>query len=373
MYRHILFIVPWHLPFNVYTGGVRAYFDGDWSEFEGTINIGKNNRQNKESYDPEFILGDSYKKLSNPNGMPLAVVNVNEKARLQNQGNNINVKKFGGKGALVGSGQWIVNCDENFTLTTEVGITYERTDDYGGTIAVSASPLTKNGTGRMTITAGNMNGVLTVNEGKVTFNDKNLSTFVNGSNMTYVKNTGRLVGQGYMYAITAQEGGELMPCGSTTSETTPGTIKTSRAVSVNEGATASFILLSSKSSLLEVGTTLTFNGTVKVTMASSVTPAAGKQWTLWTAKTLKGTISKYELPELPDGLYWDISGLKEKTGVISITDDPAVGFKLPTADLDPYNVYDLQGRFVLRTTTPNSIEGLPSGIYIRAGKKFRVK
>ena len=353
--------------FNVYTGGVRAYFNGDWSEFEGTINIGKNNRQNKKQYDPEFLLGNS-------KGMPLAVVNVNENARLQNQGNNINVKKFGGKGALVGTGQWIVNCDENFTLTTEVGITYERKDDYGNTIAVSASPLTKNGTGRMTITPGNLNGVLTINDGKVTFNEKDLSTLVNGKYQTYVNNSGRLVGQGYLNGITVQNGGEIKPCGSTSFETTAGTIKCATAIRINEGSTATFIIRSATMNSAFETKNLVFNGTLKIEMGSGLTPASGQQWTLWTVtNTLQSAITKYELPELPDGLYWDISGLQEKTGVISITDNPAVGFKLPTADVDPYNVYDLHGRFVLRTTTPNSIEGLPSGIYIRAGKKFVVK
>lgn len=353
--------------FNVYTGGVRAYFNGDWSEFEGTINIGKNNRQNKKQYDPEFLLGNS-------KGMPLAVVNVNENARLQNQGNNINVKKFGGKGALVGTGQWIVNCDENFTLTTEVGITYERKDDYGNTIAVSASPLTKNGTGRMTITPGNLNGVLTINDGKVTFNEKDLSTLVNGKYQTYVNNSGRLVGQGYLNGITVQNGGEIKPCGSTSFETTAGTIKCATTIRINEGSTATFIIRSATQNSAFETKNLVFNGTLKIEMGSGLTPASGQQWTLWTVtNTLQSAITKYELPELPDGLYWDISGLQEKTGVISITDNPAVGFKLPTADVDPYNVYDLHGRFVLRTTTPNSIEGLPSGIYIRAGKKFVVK
>ena len=353
--------------FNVYTGGVRAYFNGDWSAFEGTIVIGKNNRQNKKQYDPEFLLGNS-------KGMPLATVNVNENARLQNQGNNINVKKFGGTGALVGTGQWIVNSDENFTLTTEVGITYERKDDYGNTIPVSASPLTKNGTGKMTITPGKLNGMLTINDGIVTFNDKNLSTLVNGKYQTYVKNSGRLVGQGYFNGLTIQNGGEIKPCGSTVLETTQGTIKCANTININEGATATFLIRTAAQNSAFETKNLTFNGTLKIELGSSLTPEAGQQWTLWTvSNTLQGTIAKYELPELPDGLYWDISGLQEKTGVISVTDDATVGFRLTTVDPDPCNIYDLQGRFVLRTSTPNSINGLPSGIYIRAGKKFRVK
>ena len=43
---------------------MRCYFDGDWSAFAGTINIGKNNRQNKKSYDPDFYY-------RNANGLPL--------------------------------------------------------------------------------------------------------------------------------------------------------------------------------------------------------------------------------------------------------------------------------------------------------------
>ena len=73
---------------------MRCYFNGDWSEFSGTINIGKNNRQNKKSYDPTFLFG-------NTKGLPLATVNVNDNARFDNQGKNVVVKRFGGKGALV--------------------------------------------------------------------------------------------------------------------------------------------------------------------------------------------------------------------------------------------------------------------------------
>ena len=226
----------------------------------------------------------------------------------------------------------------------------------------------------MTITPGKLNGMLTVNDGIVAFNDKNLSTLVNGKYQTYVKNSGRLVGQGYFNGLTIQNGGEIKPCGSTVLETTQGTIKCANTININEGATATFLIRTAAQNSAFETKNLTFNGTLKIELGSSLTPEAGQQWTLWTvSNTLQGTIAKYELPELPDGLYWDISGLQEKTGVISVTDDATVGFRLTTVDPDPCNIYDLQGRFVLRTSTPNSINGLPSGIYIRAGKKFRVK
>ena len=351
--------------FNVYTGGVRAYFNGDWSAFEGTINIGKNNRQNKKSYDPEFLLG-------NNSGMPKAVVNVNANARLQNQGKSIRVKKFGGTGALVGSGTWIVDCDDNFTLTTEVGITSARNDDYGNTIGVSASPLTKRGMGKMTMTAGRMNGLLTVEGGTVAFNNTQLSTLLNGSYATVVKSSGRIVGQGLVYGLTAQTGGELVPCGSTLTETTPGTIKCSNTINANAGSTINFLRNATKNSTLDTKN-LTFNGTVKLTLVNGYTPKLGDEYTLWTVSgTLSGTPT-FDLPELPEGLYWDVRGLSEKTGVLRVTDDATVGIRRLQADADPRNVYDLQGRLVSRQPTTVSTQGLPAGVYIRGGRKVVVK
>ena len=227
--------------FNVYTGGVRAYFNGNWSAFEGTINIGKNNRQNKKSYDPTFMLG-------NTSGMPKATVNVNANARLDNQGKSIRVKKFGGTGALVGSGIWVVDCDENFSLTTEVGITSERKDDYGGTIGVSASPLTKRGTGKMTMTEGKMNGVLTVEKGTVAFYKFNPAALLNGTNATVAKGEGRLVGQGLLHSVTLQSGGLLIPCASAVNEVSPGTITVNNTLTANDGATVEFLVSTAKTS-----------------------------------------------------------------------------------------------------------------------------
>ena len=351
--------------FNVYTGGVRCYYDGDWSQFSGTINIGKNNRQNKKSYDPAFMYRNS-------KGLPLATVNVAENTCFSNEGKSIVVKKLGGKGTLTGSGQWIVDNDDNFTLTTEVGITSERKDDYGNTVAKSASPLTKRGAGKLTITAGRMYGALTVENGTVAFNESKLSTLVNGAATTTIKSTGRVVGQGLLNAVSLQNGGELLPCGSTYNETTPGTIKCNNTINSNAGSTIHFLKNASKNSTLDTKN-LTLNGTVKVTLLSGYTPAVGDELTLWTVSgTLSGT-PQYDLPALPEGLYWDVRGLSEKTGVLRITDDATVGIRRTTVDADPCNVYDLQGRLVSRQSTATSTEGLPAGIYIRGGKKIVIK
>ena len=349
--------------FNVYTGGVRAYFNGNWSAFEGTINIGKNNRQNKKSYDPEFLLG-------NASGMPLATVNVNAGARLQNQGKSIRVKKFGGTGALVGTGTWIVDCDENFKLTTEVGITSERKDDYGGTIGVSASPLTKRGTGKMTMTEGLMNGLLTIEAGTVNFYKASPSVLANGSNNVIVKGTGRLTGKFKVYNLTLQSGAELLPCGSATIETSPGDVTCEKTISVNSGATVNFIRNSSKNSTLNTAN-LTLNGTVKVTFHSTYTPKAGDAFTLW---TVTGTFSgnpTFDLPELPEGLYWDTSGLLQKVGVLSITDDATSVRQTENGKILDCHVYSLSGALLAtyQSTRADAAsqarrQGLKAGTYV---------
>jgi hypothetical protein len=172
--------------------------------------------------------------------------------------------------------------------------------------------------------------------------------------------------------VSLQNGGELLLCGSTYIETTPGTIKCNNTINSNAGSTINFLKNASKNSTLDTKN-LTLNGTVKVTLLSGYTPKAGDELTLWTVSgTLSGT-PQYDLPALPEGLYWDVRGLSEKTGVLRITDDATVGIRRTTADAGPCNVYDLQGRLVSRQSTATSTEGLPAGIYIRGGKKIVVK
>ena len=345
--------------FNVYTGGVRAYFNGNWSAFEGTINIGKNNRQNKKAYDPTFMLG-------NTNGMPKATVNVLANARLDNQGKSIRVLKFGGPGALVGSGTWIVDCDEDFTLTTEVGITSERKDDYGGTIAKSTSPLTKRGKGKMTMTEGKMNGVLTVEDGTVAFYKVRPSALFNGANATVVRGTGRMVGQGMFNSLMAQSGAEVMPCGSAVNETKPGTITVNNALTVNSGAVVNFLVNASKNSTLEAKT-MTFNGTVRLTLMDDRELKVGDELKLWTVSdTFSGT-PKFDLPA---DYTWDTSRISEGVLVVS---GIGTGMNPALADTDPLNVYDLKGRLVLRQATATDTWGLPAGIYVRGGRKVVVR
>ena len=327
--------------FNVYTGGVRCYWNGNWSAFTGTVSCGKENRQVKKQYDPSFDFNNTY-------GLPNATLNVKEDVYVSNDGKNFPVGKVTGTGTLNGTGQWRINgLGGNFTLSTTIN-----------------SPVAKLGAGTMTLSkAGVIAGSLTVEEGTVTFNNTAMTTLMHGANMTSIRNGARVVGQGLLYTVSIMSGGELIPCGSTFNETTPGTIKCSNLLNAASGSVINFLISSSKNSALDVKS-LAMNGTVKVTLINNYVPALGTEFTLWTASsTFSGTPS-FDLPDLPEGLYWDPTGLKDKTGVLRVTDDPTLGINPATLGNEPGAVYDLRGQ---------KVQNPGKGIYIINGRRVVIK
>ena len=151
---------------------------------------------------------------------------------------------------------------------------------------------------------------------------------------------------------------------------------------MNEGATVNFIVGSTKNSMLDTKN-LTMNGIVNVILAADYQPKLGDSFTLW---TVSGTYSgqlKWVLPVLPDGLYWDVSGLEAKAGVLKVTDDPtgigqiAVGaevncevFTLSGAQVTAFNATKAQAVAELNK------QGLRAGTFIikmRDGQRSEVK
>ena len=335
--------------FNVYTGGVRCYWQGNWSEFTGTVTCGKENRQNKKQYDPVFDFNNTY-------GLPNATLNVLEDVTVSNDGKDFPIGRLLGKGTLTGTGRYILGLlGRDFTLNTTIN-----------------APVVKRGEGKMTMsTLGKLNGALTVEDGLVTFNNPSLSTLVNGSNATIVRKTGRIVGQGAFSSLALENGAELVACGSYINETTPGTIKTNALMRVDKGATVTLLLNATKQSQLQPSS-LTLNGTVKVVLLSGFTPKLGDEFTLWTvARTFSGTPT-FDLPQLPDGLYWDTTGLTGSTGVLRVSDDANLGIGQLAADTEvSCEVYTLSG---IHLTTYQTVkreaarqlrqQGLPQGTYI---------
>ena len=292
---------------------------------------------------------------------------------MSNEGKNISIGTLAGKGTLVGSGQWILGENDNdFMLSTEIGITSDRADGYGGTITKNPSNLTKRGAGKMTImTIGKLNAVVTVTDGTFAFNQASLADFINGTNAVTVKDAGRIVGQGKLQTLTVDEGGLLKPCGSFANETTPGTIKTTAMLTVKEGATVEFIFNKTKKSTLQPAM-LNINGTVKVTLLNDYVPSVGDEFTLWTCATsFKGTPT-FDLPTLPEGLYWDTREVAQKTGVLRVTDDASQGIgAIPTGEQVVCSVFTTSGLHVATFTCTKAEavaqaakQGLSHGAYI---------
>lgn len=348
--------------FNVYTGGVRCYFDGDWSAFEGTIVAGSNNRQNKKAYNPSWVY-------RNTKGLPKATLNIMDGVYVSNEGKTFTVKRLDGNGTIHGSGQVVLMDDDDFTMNTEVGITEARTvtiGSYKNEYKKSATPLVKRGAGKMKMTEGRTNGTLTIENGTVAVYKYKPAVLLNGSNATTVKGSGRLVGQMMLNSLSVQSGAEVIPCGSAVNETSSGTITVNNAITVANGGVVNFLVNKAKNSALAAAT-LSFNGTVKVTITDDSELKAGDELKLW---TLSGNFSGTPTFDLPDRYTWDTSRISE--GILVVT-GINTGIRTSLADPDSKNVYDLNGRLVRRQSTDTSTEGLPSGIYIRGGRKTIVK
>lgn len=121
-------------------------------------------------------------------------------------------------------------------------------------------------------------------------------------------------------------------------------------------------------SYIEVAGTLIVNGSIDISLKSKEMKV-GDEIVLWKAGALQTTSSTVvNLPELPEGLYWDTSELLKKEGKLKVTDVPT---GINHVQYSMFNVqsnswYSLDGR---------KLNGEPKtkGIYIRNGKKTVIK
>jgi autotransporter-associated beta strand protein len=310
--------------FKVHAAGVRNYFQGNWSEFEGTLEVGMTKRG---QYDPWFAWDNTY-------GLPKATLNVPANNTFDNNGKNVEIGTVMGAGTLAGSGTFILGTnDADFTL----GIN-------------STAKIQKRGEGIMRIMAlGKVQNTITVSAGTLMFNEAALSTLVHGAFATTLNGTGQIIGQGLLNSLV-MSGESMLTPRSMYSESTPGVIKTKALLNVNGGTTVNFLVGSGKNSQLQPQM-LTMNGTIKVTLLDGYTPQAGDSFTLWqVVGTFKGTPS-FDLPELPAGLVWDTTELLQKTGVLKVVVDTSIDGITLSEPVDA-DIYTLSGQKVgsVRTT-----------------------
>ena len=111
--------------------------------------------------------------------------------------------------------------------------------------------------------------------------------------------------------------------------------------------------------------TLTMNGTIQIVPTNGHRLAIGDSIRIFKADEFIGMPTF----DMQGGVEWDTSRISE--GLLFVKAIDLSVSDVRRSAIDPKAVYDLRGRMV--RTADQSLEGLPSGIYIRGGKKIVVK
>lgn len=301
--------------FNVYAAGVRNYFAGDWSQFEGTIVPGLKKRG---TYDPSF-------DFTSTKGLGKATLQMNSGVTFKNNGHDVEVKKVTGSGTLSGTGKYILVGDDDFTFSTS-----------------TESPVVKRGAGIMKVLKnGVFSSSVSVESGTLAVTLFSVSDKFNGNSSLSVKGDGMLKGNLYANSILLSENGVLYLCNASNASR-PTTIKTSGVLTSSGNSTVRFVLASGSNSKLEVGSNLSL-ANVDIVLADGYTPALGDEFTLWSCSKLVTAPTTVTLPTLPDGLYWDKTGLSDATGVLRVTNVDTGINGITSSEAGRYAVYNLAG------------------------------
>ena len=298
--------------FTVVAAGVRGYFNGNWSNFEGKLIPGL---QKRGSYDPTF-------NFTNSKGLPKATLHLNSGVTFsnndpdgsKNRSYNVTIGSVTGTGTLAGNGIYTIGVDDkDFTVGFK-----------------STSSIVKAGNGTMYLTAGKISAPLTINSGKMSFFTAQGTSLI-GANALTVKNNAAISGFGQLSSLVMENGSELiLNYVDEDGDATSGTLTTTGRVTVGEGAKVTFVIeTADRYSKLQPASFI-MNGTIVVSLANNYIAKKDDMFQLWTTDDFGGTPS-WSLPNLPEGLYWDTTDLA-KSGMLRITDDSTLGIGQITAN-----------------------------------------
>ena len=344
-----------YCPIVVLTNGqaTRTQITGNWSDFEGTITC------KTHSSTAPFTFDNSY-------GMPKATLNIPSDVIVQNSGKSFRIGRITGNGSLGGT------C--SFSQSGNSGInTWQIGDDtnwtWSGKVTSNAN-FAKVGKGTVTCSGTSDNtGSFSINEGELL-----LKSGQTGKGRLIVAKDGMLSGTNTAakpFANTSiTVNGTLRP-GNTASSYIGTLYFGNKDITFTAGSVLQFTvrqcatLSSNGGTSIEDVNTLTLNGTLRVNLASNHTLQAGDSIRLWKANKLAGTPTI----ELPDGIEWDTDRLSEGLLFVKSVSDGIVPLRYVRSESN--DIYDLNGRLVRKDAT--TTEGLPSGIYVRRGKKIIVR
>ena len=369
---------------DIYGTWIRCPFKGDWSEFAGTINA---KRGNKNAYEPVFDFNNSY-------GIPLATLNVDSRFT-KDYAFCTNGKSFA-IGALTGSG-YISNGGYFGTGTNTLTIGGKNTNfEFKGSI--NGSHVVKNGTGVWTISSEDVLAnakSLKILDGFVKLNKAAATASMTAPTVLYVQDDGELCGVGYAYGINLLNGGTLRPGTNKPAAQTNNTgvifiqknlnAEVGSSIYANKTKTDSVFVnayTGAKSlawAFLKVDGNAVLNGTIYVTYKNTWTPKEGDYVrVLDCAGTISGTPT-FDLQALPNGLGWDTSKFLTE-GVVYVANATGIreiGFDAGSFQAD---VYTLNGfRMTSLQTSMATLQsdlksrGLAPGLYIVRTAKGTIK
>lgn len=335
---------------SVYAAGVRCDLTGDWSGFEGELIAGYFKRG---AYDPDF-------KWDNDKGMPKAALNISSGVTFNAQSHNMTLANLKGSGIYNGSGTLTIGNDDTnivFSGTFAGKPRIVKTGKCDMRMSKLMSEVTS-------VTA--RDGYVSLTASRAPYN----TVFFNAP--LTIDGNAKLRGRGTVANLTISGNGVLEP--GSYSDSNPyhyGPIFSTGNVTVNEGATLSLYLrMAGKGndcSYLDVKGTLAITGNVKVEMNSAYVPAEGDEFRLWITENFSGT-PNIELPELPEGLEWDYTGLQDATGILKVKKSSGVS-GIEADEVVTCRVVTMAGVVVKEFTgraadVMTGCEGLAKGIYV---------
>lgn len=287
--------------FTVYAAGNRNELRGNWSDFSGELIA---QQQKRSTYDPDFYWNNGY-------GMPKGTLNISSGVTFRADNNNVALGNIKGTGTYSGSGTLTIGNDD-------------KPINFSGSFAGSPKivktglcewRLSKEITGISTMTVNK--GYLSLTASKAPYNTRFLNAPLT------VSGEGMLRGRGTVGDITVIGNGMVIPGSYSESNNQHyGPLFANGNVTFNQGTTLHIYLRkagqSNDCSYISVTGLLSIDGTVHIEMNPDYTPVAGDQFQLWITNNFSGNPT-IDLPALPEGLQWDFSGLKDKSGILKVT------------------------------------------------------
>lgn len=276
---------------------IRNEFKGDWSAFEGKINV--------------VLKGDAGDfRINNDYSYPKASFDLSSNISLYHLTSGRTIKLGGLSGVatskLTGTAAWNIGGNNVSDLV------------FAGVISGTGTSLTKEGTGSWTLSGANtFTGACVLKGGKLIVT--NTTGSATGTNTVTVATGTTLAGTGSIAGNTSVASGGILAPGTTNAF---GNLKFGGNLSLYSGSKTTIRVATSTNDKFTVTGTLVIRGTLEL-LTVGTTFTAGKSYTIFTAGTFAGGYESF-IPATPgEGLKWNTTRMNE--GIISVDVADGIG------------------------------------------------